>query len=459
MIRVKCNIHNWMHAWIGVLDHPYFAVTGEDGSFEHSECSSGAYTVAVWHEKLGSAEQAVTLSAIRQIECTVHPERRVKCPANPSFCSRPAAACSFAVVPEMGRRRTGSTSPTKRPGIVSIVDAATLNVVSTIPLGKRPRGIHASPDGQLIYVALSGSPIAGPGVDESTLPPPDKSADGIGIFDVSQNKLVRTIRSGSDPENFDVSKDGKFLYVSNEDAAGVTILNLDTERVVATIRTGEEPEGVKLTPDGKAVWVTSEDQGTVAVVDTAAQKLVNTIKVGRRPRSIAFTPDGARAYVNAENDGTVVVIDVAKQQAVDTIRLGEQGVVKPMAVLLSKDGSKLYVSTGRGHKVFIIDTAANRVDASIEVGQRPWGIGLSPDGKTLYSANGPSNDMSVVDLASRSVTRKVSCRAAPGAFSCSGVRPYRSRKTPKPYSVLSVVVKKTRLLATVRPVRLPAAVT
>ena len=70
-------------------------------------------------------------------------------------------------------------------GDMTVIDSGTNNVIATVPLGKRPRGIHASPDRKTIYVALSGSPIAGPGVDESTLPPPDKSADGIGVFDVA----------------------------------------------------------------------------------------------------------------------------------------------------------------------------------------------------------------------------------------------------------------------------------
>src|SRR5262249_24858785 len=62
----------------------------------------------------------------------------------------------------------------ERSGDLSVIDGRTLQVMATVPLGKRPRGIHASPDGKTIYVALSGSPIAPPGVDESTLPPPDK---------------------------------------------------------------------------------------------------------------------------------------------------------------------------------------------------------------------------------------------------------------------------------------------
>ena len=71
-------------------------------------------------------------------------------------------------------------------GDLSVIDVATRQVVRTIALGKRPRGIKPSPDGKRLCVALSGSPIAPPGTDESKLPPPDRKADGIGIVDVQQ---------------------------------------------------------------------------------------------------------------------------------------------------------------------------------------------------------------------------------------------------------------------------------
>lgn len=301
----------------------------------------------------------------------------------------------------------------ERSGDLSVIDSTTHTVTATVPLGKRPRGIHASPDGKFIYVALSGSPIAGPGVDESTLPPPDKSADGIGVYDVAQGKLVKMLKSGSDPEEFDISQDGKLLYVSNEDAAGVSILDLTTEKIVATLPTGEEPEGVKLSPNGKYVYSTSEDAGMIYKIDTATQKVVSSLKVGRRPRTIAWMPDNVMVWVNAENDGTVSLLDSEKNAIVETVTLGEAGVVKPMAVLLSKDATKLFVSTGRGKKVFVIDTATKKVETSFEVGQRPWGLALSPDGKTLYSANGPSNDISVIDVATKTVTKKVTLTGSP----------------------------------------------
>src|SRR5262249_54909397 len=158
-------------------------------------------------------------------------------------CTRPPAKPSYLVYV------TNEAS-----GDMTIIEPDKPAAIATLPLGKRPRGIHPSNDGKLIFVALSGSPFAPPGVDESTLPPPDKSADGIGVFDVAQNKVARIVYGGSDPEQFAVSKDGTQLYVSNEDAAGLSIVDLASGKVVNTVATGEEPEGVTLSPDGKFVY-------------------------------------------------------------------------------------------------------------------------------------------------------------------------------------------------------------
>jgi len=117
-------------------------------------------------------------------------------------------------------------------GDLSVLDTKNFTSLATIPLGKRPRGIHPSPDHKFLYVALSGTPIGGPDVDESTLPPPDRSADGIGVFDVQANKLVRTIPGGADPENFDVSADGKYIFVSNEDTSAVSQIDIAAGKVI-----------------------------------------------------------------------------------------------------------------------------------------------------------------------------------------------------------------------------------
>jgi len=60
-IPVKCNIHPWMHSYIAVFKHPYFAVTGKGGTFEIGNLPPGTYTITAWHEKLGSSFQKVTV--------------------------------------------------------------------------------------------------------------------------------------------------------------------------------------------------------------------------------------------------------------------------------------------------------------------------------------------------------------------------------------------------------------
>jgi hypothetical protein len=63
MVPFKCDVHGWMNAYVGVLDHPYFAVTKEDGSFELKGLPPGTYTIEAWHEKLGATTQSVTIGA------------------------------------------------------------------------------------------------------------------------------------------------------------------------------------------------------------------------------------------------------------------------------------------------------------------------------------------------------------------------------------------------------------
>src|SRR5256714_4356608 len=113
-------------------------------------------------------------------------------------------------------------------GDLAVINADTQTAIGTYKLGKRPRGIQASPDGKSLYVALSGSPPAPPGVDEKTLPPPDRTADGIGEIDADTYQVKRVIHAGNDPEQLDISADGKLLYVANEDAAQTSVVDLTT---------------------------------------------------------------------------------------------------------------------------------------------------------------------------------------------------------------------------------------
>ncbi len=61
MVKLTCDVHPWMKAYIGVLSHPWFAVSGEDGNFEIKDLPPGTYTLEAWHETFGTRTQEITV--------------------------------------------------------------------------------------------------------------------------------------------------------------------------------------------------------------------------------------------------------------------------------------------------------------------------------------------------------------------------------------------------------------
>ena len=61
MIPVRCDVHKWMSAYLGVVDHPFFAVTAPDGRFELTGLPAGSYVVEAWHEQYGLRQVSLTL--------------------------------------------------------------------------------------------------------------------------------------------------------------------------------------------------------------------------------------------------------------------------------------------------------------------------------------------------------------------------------------------------------------
>jgi YVTN family beta-propeller protein len=302
-------------------------------------------------------------------------------------------------------------------GDIAVIDADTGQVLRRIPVGKRPRGLKLSADNKLLYVALSGSAIAGPGIDESKLAPADRAADGIGVINLFSYRLEKILPSGQDPETFDVSSDGKTLYISNEETAEISVLDVQSGKVTKKVAVGREPEGITLRPDGKVVYVACEGDSEVVAIATNNFSVLSRMQTALRPRSVVFTKDGTEAFVPAERGASVTVLDATRHKPITTIVIPSASGIspaRPMGSVLSPDGRSVFVSNGRGESVSVIGVANHQLLRTIkDVGMRPWGIGVSADGKRIYTANGPSDDVSVIDVESGRVENRISVAGHP----------------------------------------------
>ena len=290
-----------------------------------------------------------------------------------------ASLCLAAVALAQG---TAYVSSEKDPAI-TLIDLATLSVKGTIPTCKRGRHIQLTADRQIMLACTESN-----------------AAD---LIDPASGKSVRRIPLGDEPEAFDLSPDGKTIYVSNEDEGAVSFIDAANGKVLNSIKVGKEPEGVKVSADGKTLYVTSEVASLVHVIDVAGAKVVKNVKVGKRPRRMAFTPDGKELWVSNELDASVSIIATDTHTVIDTLKFQVKGArsedITPVGIQISRDGKRAFVALGRANHVAFVDVPTRKVTQLVLVGKRAWNVTLDKAEARLYVVNGLSDDVTVVDVA------------------------------------------------------------
>jgi len=136
------------------------------------------------------------------------------------------------------------------------------------------------------------------------------------------NETVVPVGRGS--EGFDVSPDGKEIWVANADDGTVSIIDVASKKVIDTLAANVRGANrLKFTPDGKLAFISSLDKPDIAVLDRVTRKEVKRIKVGDGAAGILMQPDGSRGYVACSPDGYVAVIDLHSLEVVGRIEGGQ----------------------------------------------------------------------------------------------------------------------------------------
>jgi gliding motility-associated-like protein len=267
---------------------------------------------------------------------------------------------------------------------VSVINAATNSVISTIHTGQSTGGVCASPDGGTIYVTNLG-------------------LNTVSVISTASNSVTATINVPSGPMGITVSPDGSKIYVANENAGSVSVINAATNTVIATIPVGSYPYGIAVSPGGSEVYVTNSNSQSVSVINTATNMVTATITVGKNPIGVTVSPDGSRVYIVNENSNSVTVINAANNAIITTISVGSF----PECAAISPNGSRLYVTNSGDNSVTIINATSDAVIGTIAVGTLPFGICFNGDGSLLYVANLGTNNVSVINTTTNTVTATI----------------------------------------------------
>ena len=292
----------------------------------------------------------------------------------------------------------------EKDNTISVIDGDSLEVVDTIEVGERPRGIVL--DGNTLYVCTSDD-------------------DHVEVLDLGTGKVTHTLPSGPDPELMELGPGGRYLYIANEDDNLVTVVDVEKRRKVVEIPVGIEPEGIGVSHDGTLLVNTSETTNMAHFIDTESLEIVANVLVDTRPRVAQFTPDDGEVWVSSEIGGTVAVIDTETKEVKQTIGFEIEGMrpeaIQPVGIAHTSDGSnKAYIALGPSARIARVDRESYEVEQYYLVGPRVWNLTLSPDGRRLFTTNGVSGDVSVIDLESDRVIKSIKVGRFPWGVKVGG---------------------------------------
>jgi YVTN family beta-propeller protein len=163
----------------------------------------------------------------------------------------------------------------------------------------------------------------GPGGPPPGAPPagPNGPRPPMGAPGGDWNETV--VRVGNGSEGFDVSPNGKEIWVANAGDGTVSIIEVATKQVSQTLAADVGGANrLKFTPDGKLALISTLRGSDVTVIDAATRKTVKRITVGHGAAGIVMQPDGARAFVACSPDGYVAVINLRSLEVVGRIEAG-----------------------------------------------------------------------------------------------------------------------------------------
>jgi DNA-binding beta-propeller fold protein YncE len=281
-----------------------------------------------------------------------------------------------------------------------------LKLIRSIPVGREPHNLGASPDGR--WVALS-----------------DRRSGEASVLDTRTLTEAARLKLGRQTHDVAFSPDSRTLFVGHETETFVSVVEVGTWTIRRPLKLGRAQHDLSISPDGRELWFTvtnrpykaGDPRVGVVALDTGKVTLIDT---GANAHDVTLSPDGAVAWVTNSGfthipDARVDWIDTTRRELRGSSTVGKYPFHSPKrgrdGNAVPPDATEVWLSDHGLRSVVAVSLADRRVIATVPVGVEPYHVAATPAG-ILFVANHTSNTVTIVDGPRRAVlgTLKVAPR-------------------------------------------------
>jgi YVTN family beta-propeller protein len=285
----------------------------------------------------------------------------------------------------------------KDEATLATVDPMTGHVFGRVATGEAPHEVAVSPDCRTAFVANYGAQTPGSTisvidlrslrelkrVDVAPLTRPHGIvyAHGKVYFTSETTKKIGEL----DPATYRVStafetgQERTHMVLVNADATRFITANIGSNSINindSVIPVGQGPEGFDLSPDGRELWVANSRGGTVSIVDVAQKKVTQTVDVGtKRSNRLKFTSDGRTVLISDLDAGELLVVDVPTRKVTRRLALGKS----VEGIVIEPDGSHGFAAVAGDDNIAVVNLKTLAVERRIETGRGPDGMAWCND--------------------------------------------------------------------------------
>ena len=216
-----------------------------------------------------------------------------------------------------------------------------------------------------------------------------ETAKAIGRYDPATGKIDWILGTGQNRTHMvAVSRDLKTIFTANVNSSTISIIDQSAiqppppgpqppgapaharDWSVANVAVGHGSEGFDITPDGKQLWVANARDRTISVIDIATRKVIDTIPSTGAANRLKITPDGKYAFVSDMSANELLVVDTATRHEYKRIKLPSSS----EGLLMEPDGQRVYTTLNTRDSVAVIDLKTFTVTGEVRTGRGPDGL-------------------------------------------------------------------------------------